>query len=137
MTAAMISISRSLTSPGFDLAGSLALFVRDEVRLKIRNDRDLMLTVQLLTWTATYQKQDPKNDTLSRSVAANVDLFLRRVTVMGYIAPNIDKVGFQLNLADSQGPEANPIVTGITTLINSATSPSHLAAMGENYLAWY
>jgi transformation/transcription domain-associated protein len=35
MTAAVTAISQSLLAPGFDLAGTLSLFVRDEVSLHL------------------------------------------------------------------------------------------------------
>ncbi|EIW69900.1 hypothetical protein TREMEDRAFT_71446 [Tremella mesenterica DSM 1558] len=110
VTSAVTAIGRSLTMPEFDLSGSLSLFIRDEV----------------LTWTSTYSKDAKTEAPITQTVYKNVDAFIRRASLMGYLGENKDKT-----------PMASPAVHLIVQLISQATAPLQLAQMNENFMAWY
>lgn len=143
MTAVMTAISKSLLATGFDLAGSLSLFVRDEVGSPVTDCSGYgpsSLTVQLLTWHNTYMK-DSKSDSLHKSVQANVDMFVRRVTTLGYIGENQDKVSQQVRMLLSYGRSGSWLAAnaqrsaGLTRRRHSHL-PSHISQLsGANVRA--
>ena len=96
VTAATTAISKSLIMPEFDLAGTLSLFIRDEVRPSELTFGLFMLiaTPQLLTWHNTYMKETHPDSPLTTQVYKNVDNFIRRAGMMGYMGENRDKVRF-------------------------------------------
>ncbi|KAK4687186.1 transformation/transcription domain-associated protein, partial [Tremellales sp. Uapishka_1] len=110
VTASATALSKSLTMPEFDLGGTLSLFIRDEI----------------LTWQNTYMKDPRAEAPLTASVYKNVDNFIRRAGLMGYVAETKDK-----------GPNAAPMVHAIVTLIGQATAPNLLAQMNETFMAWF
>ncbi|WWC92285.1 uncharacterized protein L201_007239 [Kwoniella dendrophila CBS 6074] len=110
VTAACTAIARCLTTPEFDLSGTLCLFVRDE----------------LLIWHNTYMKDSRQESPLINHVYSNVQNFIRRAGTMGYIGDNKDKT-----------PNSPPAIHAIVTLISQATAPLNLAQMSETYMAWF
>ncbi|ODN82926.1 hypothetical protein L202_01173 [Cryptococcus amylolentus CBS 6039] len=110
ITGTCTAMARCLTSPEFDLSGTLCLFIRDE----------------LLIWHNTYLKDSRLDKPLLGHVYRNVDSFIRRVSTMGYIGENRDR-----------STSAPPVVHAIVSLISQATSAINLAQMGEIYMPWY
>lgn len=89
-------------------------------------------------------KDSKSESTITRSVYANVDQFVRRAGAIGYIGENKDKVSqhtsgtaMRSKLNYWQSPQAAPVVHAIVNLISQATSPIHLAQMGELFMPWY
>ncbi|ORY26601.1 putative histone acetyltransferase [Naematelia encephala] len=126
VTACTTAIARSLTMPEFDLAGTLSLFIRDEI----------------LTWHNTYMKEPRADQPLTATVYKNVDTFIRRASMMGYLGEPKEKASLNTESPERhtdlmQGPNVPPMLHVIVTLISQATSPHHLAQMGESFMAWF
>ena len=96
---------------------------------------------QILTWHNTYMKEVRPDMPLTTQVYKNVDNFIRRAGMMGYIGENKDKGGLigksVYHAHPHQSANAAPVVHAIVTLISQATAPNLLAQMGENFMAWY
>ena len=125
VTAACTAIARSLTMPEFDLAGTLSLFIRDEI----------------LTWHNTYMKEPSSPMPLTAQVSRNVEHFIRRAGLMGYIGENKDKVSDVVETAVGAPTDFQTLNAqsyhAIVTLISQATAPNLLAQMPENFMSWF
>lgn len=77
---------------------------------------------------------------ITAQVNKNVEHFIKRAVLMGYIGKNEDKVsagGFCRGVrSDAQNSNAQ-CYHATVTLINQASSLSLLAQMPEGFMAWY
>ncbi|WVQ85959.1 hypothetical protein IAT38_008127 [Cryptococcus sp. DSM 104549] len=110
VTGTATAMAKCLSSPEFDLSGTLCLFIRDE----------------LLIWHNTYVKDVRADQPLISHVNKNVDLFVKRIQMMGFVGENKDK-----------SATAPPVIHAVVSLISQATSSLNLAAMSETYMPWY
>lgn len=99
--------------PEFDLQSTLHLFIRDEI----------------LTWQNTYNKggESRSDAPLTAHVYKNVDQFIKRAELMGYIGEP------KANERVAGGPSINH---SMVTLISQATAPALLAAMPETFFCF-
>ena len=79
---------------------------------------------------------------LTAQVSRNVEHFIRRASMMGYIGESKDKVSLATErrapMADAQDQNHNSQhFHAIVTLIGTATAPQCLAQMPENFMGWY
>jgi transformation/transcription domain-associated protein len=96
--------------------------------------------------------KEPRPDMpLTSLVYKNVESFIKRASLMGYIGENKDKVRQKSSRLDShdspasdhepvahvQNINSTPAFHAIVNLISQATAPACLAQMGENFMAWY
>lgn len=94
--------------------------------------------------------KEPRPDMpLTSLVYKNVESFIKRASLMGYIGDNKDKVSQDVlswhetaarqyvTVADIQNNNSTPAFHAIVNLISQATAPACLAQMGENFMAWY
>ena len=77
---------------------------------------------------------------ITAQVNKNVEHFIKRAVLMGYIGKNEDKVSASevcgCVLSDAQNSNAQ-CYHATVTLINQASSLSLLAQMPEGFMAWY
>jgi len=77
---------------------------------------------------------------ITAQVNKNVEHFIKRAVLMGYIGKNEDKVSADEcwvgDRADGQNSNAQ-CYHATVTLINQASSLSLLAQMPEGFMAWY
>ena len=93
ITAAVTAIGTSLTMPEFDLGGTLSLFIRDEVSETPQRAKSQSVDLsKILIWHNTYVKEPRADTPLTSQVDKNVEHFIRRATMLGFIGDSKEKV---------------------------------------------
>ena len=85
-------------------------------------------------------KDPTANMPLTTQVNKNVEHFIRRASMMGYVGENKDKVRTSAAADETELTRQNSMAQSYhatVTLINQASSISLLAQMPESFIAWY